>query len=159
MTTVPEKALPLTLEPEPVDFPGKHYVFIEKRGSIPANAGQAWTELHAKVPAIAEHNEIIGYMSLYNLKEGTYRAGVALAAAPGQLPAGVIYQPFAGGKYRKFVLTGPYSQLPAATTEAVKMIRETRVQLRDDFNIENYVNDPRVTPEDQLITEILFPVV
>jgi hypothetical protein len=29
--------------------------------------------------------------------------------------------------------------------------------VRKDFNIENYVTDPRMTPEDELITEILFP--
>jgi len=28
---------------------------------------------------------------------------------------------------------------------------------REDFFVENYVNDPRTTPEDQLITEILAP--
>lgn len=27
----------------------------------------------------------------------------------------------------------------------------------DDFAIENYVNDPRVTPADRLVTEILIP--
>lgn len=48
MTSVQEKSLPLTLEPEPVQFPAAHYVFIEKRGSIPANAPQAWNELHRK---------------------------------------------------------------------------------------------------------------
>ena len=35
---------------------------------------------------------------------------------------------------------------------------ENKVLLRDDYNIENYVNDPNTTPEDQLITEILFPM-
>jgi effector-binding domain-containing protein len=29
--------------------------------------------------------------------------------------------------------------------------------VRDDFAIENYMNDPRATPEDQLITHILIP--
>ncbi len=32
-----------------------------------------------------------------------------------------------------------------------------RIPLRDNCNIENYVNDPRVTPEEKLITETLFP--
>jgi effector-binding domain-containing protein len=36
--------------------------------------------------------------------------------------------------------------------------RELELPLRADYNVENYANDPRVTPEDQLITEILFPV-
>jgi len=29
--------------------------------------------------------------------------------------------------------------------------------MRDDFCIEHYVTDPRVTPEDQLVTHILIP--
>jgi hypothetical protein len=36
-------------------------------------------------------------------------------------------------------------------------VAEKKVALRDDFNIEHYVNDPRTTPEEQLATEILFP--
>jgi effector-binding domain-containing protein len=31
--------------------------------------------------------------------------------------------------------------------------------MRDDFAIENYVNDPRVTPPEQLITHIMIPIV
>jgi effector-binding domain-containing protein len=151
-----EKALPL--QPEPIHFPEMHYVFIEKRGSIPANAGLAWTQLHALIPAITEHNQVIGYMSLYKMDEEIYRAGVALAAAPQQLPAGLAYAKFAGGNYRKFVLTGPYAQLPHATCQAVGTIRENDIRLREDFNIEHYVTDPRTTPEEQLLTEILFPV-
>jgi effector-binding domain-containing protein len=34
---------------------------------------------------------------------------------------------------------------------------EMKIQLRDDFAIENYVNDPDSTPEDKLVTEILIP--
>jgi effector-binding domain-containing protein len=54
---------------------------------------------------------------------------------------------------------GPFSQLPEAMGRTVAMVREQQVPLRDGFNIEHYVNDPRVTPEDELMTEILYPVV
>jgi effector-binding domain-containing protein len=40
-----------------------------------------------------------------------------------------------------------------------KMLSEERVTLRPEFCIENYLNDPRVTPEDQLQTELLVPIV
>lgn len=158
MTFVQEKSLPLILEPEPVQFPAAYYVFIEKRGNIPANAPQAWNELHATLPTVAEHNQITGYMSLYRIDEGIYRAGVALSAPPQQLPAGLKYERFAGGRYRKFILRGSYARLGPATTQATRMVQEKKIRLRDGFNIENYVNDPRTTPEDQLITEIMFPV-
>jgi len=156
MTAVIANAL--TLDPDPVQFPAIHYVFVEKHGNIPANAPQAWNELHAKLAAIEAHNPVTGYLSLYRMEEGIYRAGVSVAAPPRQLPDGLHYEPCAGGKYRKFVLRGSYSQLGAATGQALRTVRDLRLPLRVDFNIENYVNDPRTTPEDHLVTEILFPV-
>jgi effector-binding domain-containing protein len=104
-----------------------------------------------------EHNTITGYTSLYKMTTSTYRAGFALAAAPTELPAGLQYEKFAGGKYSKFVLTGPYSQLGPATGRVMQMVAEQRIAVRDDFYIENYVNDPRVTQAEELKTEILVP--
>jgi effector-binding domain-containing protein len=157
MNTTAEKPMQLTLEPDTVQWPETHYLFIEKVGPFQVNAPQAWTELHKLVPAIAEHNMITGYMSLYRMGPQIYRAGVSVAAEPKQLPPGMTCEKFAGGKYARFVLTGSYSQLPEATGRVVRSVQESRLPLRDDYNIEHYVNDPRVTPEDQLITHILFP--
>jgi len=39
------------------------------------------------------------------------------------------------------------------------MVAEKKIDVRDDFAIENYVNDPRVTPPGQLITQIMIPAV
>lgn len=147
----------LTQVPETVNWPETHYVFLEKSGPFMNTAPQAWTELHRSVPAIAERNQITGYMSLYKVGPQIYRAGVAVAAVPKDLPEGLGYENFAGGKFSKFVLTGAYSQLGEASRRAFELAKEHKLALRDDFNIENYVNDPRVTPEDQLLTEILFP--
>ena len=41
----------------------------------------------------------------------------------------------------------------------MEIIQQTKLPLRDDYFIENYVNDPRTTPEDQLTTEILVPAI
>ncbi len=156
MTTLAANAL--TLEAEPVQVPAIHYVFVERRGDIPENAPQAWGELHANLAAISAENTVTGYLSLYRMDDEIYRAGVSVTAPPRQLPAGFRYEAFAGGKYRKWVLRGPYSQLGAATGQAIAAARELGLPLRDDYSIEHYVNDPRTTPEDELITEILFPV-
>jgi TetR/AcrR family transcriptional repressor of nem operon len=147
----------LTQEPEIVTWPETHYVFLEKVGPFMETAPQAWGEVHGKVPAIEAHNQITGYMSLYKVGPKVYRAGVSVATPPAELPEGLKYERFPGGKYSRFVLTGPYSNLPEASGRAFKLVEEKHVQLRDDFNIENYVTDPRKTPADQLITEILFP--
>jgi predicted transcriptional regulator YdeE len=149
----------LTETPEVVTWPETHYVFIEKIGPFQETAPAAWTELHRRVPEIAEQGKIIGYMSLYKIEPGnmTYRAGVALAAAPTKTPAGLRSELFAGGKYSRFTLTGSYSNLPQACGRVFAIVAETKLAQRDDYCIENYANDPRTTPEAELITQILIP--
>jgi effector-binding domain-containing protein len=69
------------------------------------------------------------------------------------------HQRVPGGKYLRFVLTGPYTDLPQASGRVWEIVGEKKLEVRDDFAIENYVNDPSVTPADQLITHILIPTV
>jgi hypothetical protein len=97
----------LTEEPKTVAWPTTHYVFVEKVGPFQTNAPAAWQNLHTYVPQIAQHNQITGYMSLYKMGPQVYRAGVSLAAPPKGLPEGLGYTEFSGGKFSRFVLTGP----------------------------------------------------
>src|ERR1700676_2536841 len=112
----------LTREPEVVNFPARHYVFVEKIGPFQHTAGQAWQSAHALVPELLKKNKITGYMSLYKVGPKVYRAGFALAAAPVDLPPGLAYEKFDGGKYSQFVLTGPYTDLPAASGRAWNIV-------------------------------------
>lgn len=157
MALTERKFVQLTEMPDVVTWPEKQYVFVEKVGPFMTNAPQAWQELHKLIPAIAEHNSITGYFSLYNVEKQIYRAGVSVASEPKDLPGELKHEKFKGGKYGRFILTGPYSQLPEASGRAFEIVREKRIPVRDGYNIENYVNDPRTTPEEQLITEIMFP--
>jgi hypothetical protein len=79
----------LTVEPEIVTWPETHYVFLERTGPFMTTAPDAWTNLHNSVPAIAEKNQITGYMSLYKVVPQVYRAGVSIAAPPTDLPEGL----------------------------------------------------------------------
>jgi len=146
----------LTEEPEIVNWPETHYVFVEKIGPFMKTAPQAWGEVHSNVPAIAEKNQITKYFSLYKMRPDIYRAGVAISAPPAELPEGLQYEKLSGGKYSRFVLTGPFSDLPQASGRAWQLAGEKNIPLRDDFAIEYYVKDPSVTPEAELVTEILI---
>jgi effector-binding domain-containing protein len=141
-----------------VTWPETHYVFIEKAGPIPKNAPLAWQEFHQLRPQIEANNTITGFLSLYEMEPPIYRAGVSTAAEPAHLPGNLKYERFPGGNYARFVLTGPYSHLPEATRRVFELVAEKKIPLRDGYHIENYVSDPSNTPEDKLITEILFPV-
>ena len=147
----------LTESPEIVQWPETHYVFVERIGPFLENAQQAWQSAHQLVPALRESNEITKYMSLYKPGPKIYRAGFAIASAPKNLPPGFAYEKFAGGKYSRFVLTGPYSDLPVATGRVFQIVAEKGIKMRDAFCIENYTTDPNVTPPDQNVTEILVP--
>lgn len=157
MATPRREAIKLTPDPDIVNWPETHYIFIEKIGPFQNTAPDAWQNLHQLVPRLSEHNRITGYVSLYKVGPKLYRAGVSLAAEPQNLPEGLRYEKFHGGKYSRFVLTGPYSYLPEASGRVFEIVAEKKIQLRDDYCIENYVNDPRTTPESQLVTEILIP--
>jgi effector-binding domain-containing protein len=146
----------LTEEPEIVQWPLTHYVFIERTGPFMKIAPQAWQELHQLKFLISERNKIVGAMALYKMPN-VYRAGFVLAAAAEGLPKEVRYEEIPGGQYSRFVLTGPYSNLPQASGRVWEIVSRRSLFVRDDFAIENYVNDPMSTPEDKLITEILVP--
>ncbi len=147
----------LTEVPEIVTWPETYYVFVEKVGPFQINAPAAWKEFHALLPALSQHNVIKSRTTLYKSGANVYRAGVSLAAAVEHLPDGLSYEKFAGGKYSRFVLTGPYSDLPAASRRVFEIVREKKIGMRDDFCIENYVSDPRTGADQQPVTEILIP--
>jgi DNA gyrase inhibitor GyrI len=147
----------LTESGDIVNWPETHYVFVEKTGSIPKIAPEAWQTALSLVPQLAEKNQIAWNMSLYKMNPNVYRAGFVVAEKPAEVPAGLQYELFEGGKYSRFVLTGPFSDLPAATRRVFEIVAQRGTMLRSDFCIESYVSDPRTTPEDKLITEILIP--
>lgn len=149
----------LTEKPEIVAWPETDYVFVEKIGPFQFTAPQAWQSAHSFVESLMKHNKITGYMSLYKVGPKIYRAGFALEQPPAELPNGLSHQKFSGGKYSRFVLTGPYAQLPEASGRVFEIVAEKGIKQRDDYCIEYYVNDPRITPEEKLITEILIPTV
>lgn len=64
----------------------------------------------------------------------------------------------AQSKYAKFILKGSYDGVWPAFDFAFKKLNEMGIKLEDSPCLENYINDPRQTPEDELITEILIPI-
>src|SRR5262249_17887208 len=156
--TTPKASLNLTTTPETVTWPETHYVYIEKPGPFKTTARRAGENPQKVTPKIGEHTQAPPYPSLYKVGPQIYRAGVGIAAEPKNLPAGLQYTKFPGGKYARFTLTGPYSNLPEASGRVFQMVKDQKLPVRDDFNIENYVNDPRTTPASDLVTQILIAV-
>jgi DNA gyrase inhibitor GyrI len=150
--------LNLVHEPAPIDFPATHYVFVERVGSIPANAPQAWQTVLRFAAQIAAKNKITGAAAFYRPTRDVYRAGFLLAATPVDLPEGLRSEQMPGGRYARFTLTGPFDQLPEANSQAYRIVAEQKVPVRDAFSIEHYLTDPNTTPAEQNVTAILIPI-
>lgn len=160
------KETPMNLSAfETVTRPLTHYVFMEKRGPFAEVAPPLWNELQPMVPRLdqSQVREFLGVSGIDKNRAGEdamiYQAGVGLASEPKKLPAGLQHRVIPSGKYARFVLTGPYTQIWQAFDRVFKTLAEKKVELRAEFCIENYLNDPRTTPEEALLTEILVPVV
>jgi AraC family transcriptional regulator len=154
----------LTSDFEAVTRPLTHYVFLEKRGPFAEVAPPLWNDLMPLLQHIdpPEVREFLGVSGVDKTRPGEdamiYQAGVALAHNPDGLPAGLQHRAIRSGRYARFLLTGPYSQIWTAFDKIFKTLAEKSVTLRPEFCIENYLNDPRNTPEDQLQTELLVPI-
>ena len=148
----------LTETAEIITWPETHYVFVEKAGSFPQNAPLTWQEFQQFIPRLMGDSAVTGFLSLYKLEPPVYRAGASVTAKPAQLSGKLRYEHFKGGKYARFVLTGSYSQLPQATGRVFEIVSAKKLRMRSDFHIEHYMNDPATTPEETLLTEMLFPV-
>jgi predicted transcriptional regulator YdeE len=136
-----------------------HYVFVERVGPFNETVPKSWAEFHALVAGIRDKNKIEKYFAEYKVGlKAVYRAGVSLAEAPVDLPAGVRYELVPGGKYCQFTYVGPYTGLPIASGEVWSHVREKEIAVRDDFALEHYTNDPQTTPETELVTKILIPM-
>src|SRR5262245_50699758 len=85
MSAPKPSSLKLSRQPEAVVWPETHYVFLEKIGPFQDTAALAWKEFRQLLPQLAARHRITGFLSLYKVGPKIYRAGVALAAEPGEL--------------------------------------------------------------------------
>ena len=162
----PLKEITMNLTPdfETITRPLTYYVFLEKRGPFAEVAPPLWNELMPLLQSL-EHKQIREYLGVSGIDKSRpgedamiYQAGVSVVEEPKELPRGLARRAIKSGRYARFLLTGPYSQIWMAFDRIFKSLAEKNVELRPEFCIENYMNDPRFTPEDKLQTELLVPV-
>jgi effector-binding domain-containing protein len=158
--------LNITTTPEIITFPSTLFLYLEKTGPFIQKAPLAWREFWQIAGGKFAPDQIAGMAGLGRIdstKTGDeafiYQAGFLLQSTPNTMPAGLQLRTIPQATYARFVLTGPYSQLAAAYPAIFTIIEQEKVPVRsDDFCIERYLNDPQITPEPELVTEILIPV-
>lgn len=156
----------LTENFEIVTRPITHYVFLEKHGPFAEVAPPTWDEMFPLIASQVDPKRITEFLGLSGVDRSKlgedsmiYQAGVAVSEPPSSPLKGLQYRTIEAGKYARFVLIGPYNHIWPAFDHIFKKLAENTVELREECCIENYLNDPKVTPEDQLQTELLLPAV
>ena len=154
----------LTPNFEIITRPATHYIFLQRRGPFSEVAPPTWEEFFPLLNRQVDDSSIVEHLGLSGMDHKAkgedammYEAGVTLREAPTKPLQGLQYRKIESGKYARFVLTGPYVHIWAAFDQIFKTLADKKIQLRPEFCIENYLNDPKQTPEDQLLTELLVP--
>lgn len=148
-----------------IDRPDTYVAYFEGKGPFHETAPVQWDKLLKILPNFdaGQIREYVGFSIIDKTKNGAevmvYQAGVGMnvKTTPSNI-RGIHTKTVPAGKYARFILKGSYSQIWPAFNEIFKILAENDVKIRKEFCIENYLNDPKVTPEDSLLTEILIPV-
>lgn len=160
------KEIPMNLNKEyqVINRPELHFAFLEDYGPFRETAPALWPVMFQKLMPQVQQDEISEFLGLATVDEDKtgketliYRAGLGLKEPRKDLK-GVKFETIPGGKYASFILKGPYSHVWLAFNEVYKILSSEGLELRKGFSMDKYLNDPNVTPEEELLTELLVPI-
>jgi AraC family transcriptional regulator len=162
-----EKEMPMNLT-ESYDVINRESIqvlFVEKSGIFKEVAMPTWYEL---IPIIDKNiskdiiSEYLGFSIMDQKSDDEskmyYMAGVSVKESPQKIPKGIHFKKIAGGKYARFILTGPTHLVWDAFDKIFRKLGDEKVKLRSGACIENYLSNPEVVPENELVTELLVPI-
>lgn len=156
--------LNFTQTPEIIISEPVQLVYLEKHGPFMQSAPAAWHEFSALIDTLAPE-KIKSKISLTytdKTKQGdnayTYQAGVILKSQSDIVNPPLAQRTLSAAKYASFLLIGSYAQLSQAYPAIFEILTARKIEIRDDFCMEKYLNDYATTPESELRTEILIPV-
>lgn len=163
----PEKIWPdLQLEAEIREIPVRNVIYIRLTGDYRLNDyGGTWMRLYAFAH---EHNlptQDPCPLCIYHddpkvTSEDKLRTDVCMVMPEPVLPKGEVgAKQIPTGRYVSFIYKGSYEYLQAVyDTIYAKKLPEMGCTLRDEPSYERYLNDPRNTKPENLLTEICIPV-
>jgi effector-binding domain-containing protein len=100
-------------------------------------------------------------MTIYLSTDDTgfqFQIGVPIAEAPKDPPKGdIAIDKSPDGKALKFVHRGSYDAMDTTYEAITNYLDEKKLDAKDLF-VEQYITDPRTTPEDNLVIEVYVPL-
>ena len=140
------------------------YTSTAQGGDFKVVAPQAWENFLKVLGTINEELDQseffgIGTMTTEGSKKVcTYKAALSLPKNPNAYIEGLTKEELPSAKYAKFLLKGPYDNLWLAFDKAFQIVTESSHEFSEGPCLENYLNDPQITPPEELLTEILIPI-
>lgn len=152
--------------PEIITTSASLLLYIEKKGPFARTAPIAWKDFRRLTRNKLDDKIMLGNVSLNLIdrrKKGDaaylYQAGIYVSSEPTSIPVGIEFRTIAPDVYARFVLHGSYSQLPAAYPAMFDILEDTGIERANSFCIERYMKDTEGTPTEDLVTEILIPII
>ncbi len=157
--------LNLTTKPEIITRSDDHILYVARNGKFSEVAMPAWYDLIPNIDKNVDKSTIREYLgfSMINSKASDesqmyYYAAVSFDEKPKSIPKGLEYKKMPGGKFAKFILTGPWTGVWPAFDKMFQILAEKKIELREGACIENYLSNPEIVPEAELVTELLIPI-
>ena len=156
----------LKLEKEVKNMPARDLIYIRLTGDYKLNDyGGTWGRLYQYVMEqglpMGEGSPLCIYHDDPKVTPAEkLRTDVCMIMPGSASPKGDIgYKQVAAGRYAVFLYKGTYENLQAVyDTIYGKYLPEMECTLRDEPSAERYLNDPRNTAPEDLLTEIYIPV-
>lgn len=136
------------------------YSYAASDTSFKEAAQIAWNEFLQIIPTVKEdltQSEFLGVGEM-NSNNCSYKAAISIPTNPQAKIDKLTKEVIPASKYAKFLLKGSYEGVWFAFDKAFKFINESEYEIGSAPSLENYLNDPSVTPESELLTEILIPL-
>lgn len=154
--------LNLSQEPQIIERPETTILFHESTGGrFEEIAPPVWEDFLRTLENGKQdlsQSEFLGVSSVDQSESHCYKAAITVPSnVEINLPS-LKRETLVKSKYAKFILKGSYDGVWPAFDFAFKKLNEMGLELADLPCLENYINDPRETPEEELLTEILIPV-
>ena len=145
-----------------MDMEAFEFTYVEKKGPFQDSARAAWIELFGFIECIPQSNIRFqtGLRYVDSALEGdskyVYQAGLSLIDNSQECNGNLQKRVNRSGRFAKFTLTGPYSQITEAYALAMSVIGKNNLVIRNEFCMQRYVN--KNVPESELLTDIYIPV-
>ena len=156
------KNLNMSTEIEVITRPMTNYWALESKGEdfkdIAPDIWQKFLKVLEVEKQDVSQSEFMGVGFINEDKHCVYRAAVSEKEGHEMKFDGLVKCQLPETKYAKFLLKGSFDQIWPAVNKAFELVDQSQYEFTKEPCLENYLNDPAITPEEDLLTEILIPI-